>query len=239
MFVHGVILGSGGTCGSLPVVYAAIGRRLGYPLRLVAARAHGYGHVFIRWDELGGERFNVEVNNGSLDCPPDDRYRSAPYQTSPRWEASGSILKSMTPREELAEFLCQRAARWGDVREKRREAETLAWALALAPGNILHDTFLKRALNKWNDELEALKPSGFPPIELFYTSRRYPRSLPWDLERDILGLSVTEFLLKDPVGARRWWAPMRRGLPLPERLTVIKVKCLPSGYDVRAEYANN
>jgi hypothetical protein len=33
-FVHGIIQGNGGTCGSLPVLYAAVGRRLGYPLKL-------------------------------------------------------------------------------------------------------------------------------------------------------------------------------------------------------------
>src|SRR5262249_15057556 len=39
-FIHGALLGEGGTCASLPVVYAAVGRRLGYPIRLVAAKAH-------------------------------------------------------------------------------------------------------------------------------------------------------------------------------------------------------
>lgn len=32
-FIHGIIQGEGGTCNSLPVVYVAVGRRLGYPLK--------------------------------------------------------------------------------------------------------------------------------------------------------------------------------------------------------------
>src|SRR5262249_22714889 len=57
-FIHGAIQGNGGTCASLPVVYAAVGRRLGYPLRLVQARTEKWGHFFVRWDEPNGERLN-------------------------------------------------------------------------------------------------------------------------------------------------------------------------------------
>lgn len=42
-----------GTCSSLPVLQVAVGRRLGYPLKLVTTK----GHLFVRW-EGGGERFN-------------------------------------------------------------------------------------------------------------------------------------------------------------------------------------
>lgn len=45
-FVYGVIYGPGGTCATLPVVYAAVGRRLGYPIRLVCTKQH----VFARWE---------------------------------------------------------------------------------------------------------------------------------------------------------------------------------------------
>ena len=33
-FIHGALVGEGGTCASLPVVFAAVGRRLGYPLEV-------------------------------------------------------------------------------------------------------------------------------------------------------------------------------------------------------------
>jgi hypothetical protein len=68
-FLHGIIAGRGGTCASLPVLYAAVGRRLGYPLKLVRTTQH----LFLRWDDPGGERFNVEISNaGGIDTPPDD-----------------------------------------------------------------------------------------------------------------------------------------------------------------------
>ncbi|MFN0066642.1 MAG: hypothetical protein ACKVYV_03300, partial [Limisphaerales bacterium] len=62
-----------GTCSSLPVLYVAVGRRLGYPLRLVATRSH----LFVRWDGMG-ERFNVDASGGSwrrCGSPPSRRVR--------------------------------------------------------------------------------------------------------------------------------------------------------------------
>jgi hypothetical protein len=47
VFLHG-LLGPErvGTCSSLPVLYVAVGRQLGYPLKLVTAK----GHLFVRWE---------------------------------------------------------------------------------------------------------------------------------------------------------------------------------------------
>src|SRR6516225_11983135 len=51
LFIHGMIDGPGGTCASMPVIYVAVGRRLGYPLKLVETR----GHLFVRWDDPEGK----------------------------------------------------------------------------------------------------------------------------------------------------------------------------------------
>ena len=60
LFVHGILGGHGGTCVTMPVLYIAVGRRLGYPLYLARAREH----LFARWEQPEGERFNVECT-----CP--------------------------------------------------------------------------------------------------------------------------------------------------------------------------
>src|SRR5260370_37045333 len=39
-FLHGALLGEGGTCASLPVVPIAVGRRRGYPLELGLTHRH-------------------------------------------------------------------------------------------------------------------------------------------------------------------------------------------------------
>ena len=74
LFLHG-LLGEDrtGTCVSLPVLYVALGRRLGYPLKLVTTN----GHIFARWQSTDGkERFNIEGTNQGLSC-----FEDAYYQT--------------------------------------------------------------------------------------------------------------------------------------------------------------
>ena len=44
LFIHGILDGPGGTCASMPVLTVAVGRRLGYPVKLVQAP----GHLFAR-----------------------------------------------------------------------------------------------------------------------------------------------------------------------------------------------
>jgi Transglutaminase-like superfamily len=71
VFIHGMIDDpNGGTCCSMPVLYAAVARRLRYPVKLVHANAH----LFCRWD--GKEtRFNIEGTGKGLSFFPDEYYR--------------------------------------------------------------------------------------------------------------------------------------------------------------------
>jgi hypothetical protein len=130
VFVHG-LLGPErkGTCSSLPALYVAVGRRLGYPLKLVTTK----GHLFVRWDGQG-ERFNVEATARGISRFDDDYYRHWPFEISPAEEAAEGYLKSLTPSEELAVFLSIRAM---CLREQGRLSETeesFAAAARLAPG---------------------------------------------------------------------------------------------------------
>ncbi|QDU55281.1 hypothetical protein Pan181_14700 [Aeoliella mucimassa] len=105
-FIHGIIEGRGGTCATLPVLFVAIGRRLGYPLKLVSA-AH---HLFVRWDDLcSGERFNIEATAKGLISYPDEHYYSWPAPVVMQHVRDGWLLKSMTPTEELSVFYETRA----------------------------------------------------------------------------------------------------------------------------------
>ncbi len=105
IFIHGMIgSDNGGTCASMPVLYTAIGRRLGYPMRLVLAREH----IFCRWDD-GNERFNIEgATNGGIDYYPDQHYMKWPKPISEASVKSGEFLKSLPPAEELSTFLFDR-----------------------------------------------------------------------------------------------------------------------------------
>lgn len=105
LFVHGVIGGFGGTCCSLPPVYAAVGRRLGYPLRLV----HTFQHSFVRWDEPGGERFNIECTSRGFLSSPDEYYLTWPKTLTPEQVSRFGSLRSLTEDEEGASFLSNRS----------------------------------------------------------------------------------------------------------------------------------
>jgi hypothetical protein len=78
LFIHGIIDGKGGTCSSLPVLFAAVGRRLGYPLKLAGCKRH----LFLRWDGPGGERFNVETTSRGFVSYPDEYYLKWPFEAT-------------------------------------------------------------------------------------------------------------------------------------------------------------
>lgn len=110
-FLHGITHGEGGTCASLPLIVAAVGRRLGYPIKLVK----GTQHLFCRWDRAGrstvltNDRFNIEATAHGLVCQPDEYYLQWPFApTFPEYEPH-EYLKSLSPREELAMFFANRA----------------------------------------------------------------------------------------------------------------------------------
>ncbi|HEX4131056.1 MAG TPA: hypothetical protein VHZ24_13525 [Pirellulales bacterium] len=136
-FIHAIINGIGGTCGSLPVIYVAVGRRLGYPLRLVKA----YRHLFVRWDDPQGklwfhaDRFNIEATGPGVHFLPDAHYRNWPAPIVDADVRDGIYLKSLTPREELAEFVATRGYCLQANGRLIEAADTLRCASQLAPAN--------------------------------------------------------------------------------------------------------
>ncbi len=84
----------------------AIGRRLGYPLKLVNVP----DHLLFRWDDEN-ERFNVEYNGETGNVYPDEYYKTWPI----KWDAEihraqkhAHWLTSLTPNNEAAKFLGSR-----------------------------------------------------------------------------------------------------------------------------------
>lgn len=115
-----------GTCSSMPVLLVAIGRRLGYPLKLVAAK----GHLFCRWDD-GKVRRNFECTNG-ISCFPDSHYQNWPFPVTDEEVKAGWYLRSLSPREELAAFMALR----GQVLSFHKR--TVEAIVAHAQANVLH-----------------------------------------------------------------------------------------------------
>ncbi len=107
VFLHGLIAEDRrmGTCASLPALYVAIGRRLGYPLKLVPTQ----NHLFVRWED-SRERFNVDATGRGMNMHDDNHYRQWPMPISRETEQEFGYLKSMNATDELTAFLSLRGA---------------------------------------------------------------------------------------------------------------------------------
>ena len=69
-----------GTCASMPYLYVAIGRRLGYPVSIAGT----YTHNYVYYDEGNGKHFNVEATEDrGFVTPSDDEYRNPPWGAPP------------------------------------------------------------------------------------------------------------------------------------------------------------
>ncbi|HWE95541.1 MAG TPA: transglutaminase family protein [Tepidisphaeraceae bacterium] len=100
--LHGLLTRRLGTCTSLPVLYVAIGRRLGYPMHLAVAK----GHVLCQWVEVDGSHVNLEGSNaGGGELYPDEHYHHWPRPLTKEDLASGRCLRPLTRAEELGLFL--------------------------------------------------------------------------------------------------------------------------------------
>lgn len=129
IFIHGMLGPSHmGTCSSMPVLYVALGRRLGYPVKLVSTKAH----LFLRWDSPA-EKFNMDATGKGLNEYDDEHYKQWPIPLTDQDIKEEGYLKSLTPAEELSVFLTIRAM---CLREAGRMNDAIvahAAALRLAP----------------------------------------------------------------------------------------------------------
>ena len=131
VFLHG-LLGPRrmGTCSSMPVVYVALGRRLGYPLKLVTTK----GHLFVRW-ESPVERFNVDATGQGMNRYDDDHYRNWPFPLTEAEIIEHGYLKSLSSAEELAVFLSIRGQCLIESGRYAEAAASFEHALHLRPGS--------------------------------------------------------------------------------------------------------
>jgi hypothetical protein len=217
LFLHGVIMGKGGTCSSLPPLFVAVGRRLGYPLKLVPAA----GHLFARWDDGDGNRFNIECTARGFLSHSDDHYRRWPFPLPPEEEQRCAALRAMTPQQELAGFLSARGRCWQENKRWRDAVAAFATACELDPEHCELQP-LVQAMTSWDRELHSQLMPGFPSITIQNPPRCY-KVIPKDLEQGITHMIVKENILTREDLTQAWWAPLRRAQRprgLPAHITV-------------------
>jgi hypothetical protein len=128
----------------MPVVYVAVGRRLGYPLKLVEARKHllfrwdDARGTFLRWPNFGEcwippDRFNVEGSGEGIAYRADSHYMQWPQLWTEVDFSHGRYLRSLNPAEELAAFLVQRGECFWDLGRCDEAMKAYFFARKLAP----------------------------------------------------------------------------------------------------------
>jgi len=138
VFIHGLLSDrAAGTCASSPVLYAAVGRRLGYPLNLVTTK----NHLFVRWDGPT-ERFNFDATGKGLSLFDDDHYRNWPFPVSAEEEKACGYLKSLNSTEERALFLNIRGHCLMASGRSSEAVQAHAEAAKLVPANRLYQQTL-------------------------------------------------------------------------------------------------
>jgi hypothetical protein len=171
LFLHGLLSGHGGTCVTLPVLYLAVGRRLGYPLFLVKTS----DHYFIRWDEPGAERFNVECAVRGFASFSDQHYQTWKTPITDREVQTGVFLRNLTRREELAHFLVERGNCLLDHLRTAEALEAYYHACQIAPhdggirGNWLVASIMHRTLQS------AMRETNYEATQtISVAGMRYP-----------------------------------------------------------------
>lgn len=158
VFLHGLTQGStdekhgGGTCVSMPVLYVAVARRLGYPVKLVTTREH----VFARWED-NQDRFNIEATGNGLNTYPDEYYATWPNTLTQEELASGAYLQSLTPAQELGVFMAARGYVLQDTGKEREAIVAFAYAHMLDPLSIDSFDNLGRSVMRELEEYPAVQ----------------------------------------------------------------------------------
>jgi hypothetical protein len=162
LFLHG-LCGERrmGTCSSMPVLYLAIGRRLGYPLKLVTTKSH----VFLRWD-TPEERFNLEATGRGMNRYDDNHFKQWPFPVSDEEIKNDGYLKSLSPPEELALFLSLRAQCLKVAGRLSEAAEAYRAAIRFAPESRPYRLLLAALLDERSAPAGAPVSYSLPPPAL-------------------------------------------------------------------------
>jgi len=172
VFIHG-LLGDKhyGTCASMPFLYVAIGRRLGYPVTLATTATHFY----VRYEEGNGKHLNVEATeHRAFLTPSDDEYKNPWEMHLSDDEVKGmAYLQPLSNKEILGHSLLTRSAVLRSMKQYDKQAETWATAAGYLPETptwkeIIHDMQLlaknegeqERREALWNRVAQLYVPHG-------------------------------------------------------------------------------
>lgn len=165
ILIHGMVGARRmGTCSSMPALYIALGRRLGYPLRLVTTKQH----LFMRWDSPT-EKFNMDATGKGLDKYDDENYKRWPFPITGQEIRDQDYLKSLSSREKLSVFLSIRGACLTEAGRLAEATASFEAAYRLAPNWVGNQMMLAEAQRR---------QQGFPSGQLVLLQQQMKQARP-------------------------------------------------------------
>ncbi|OGV63917.1 MAG: hypothetical protein A2498_09625 [Lentisphaerae bacterium RIFOXYC12_FULL_60_16] len=177
VFLHGLVTDRRyGTCASMPFLYVAVSRRLGYPV-YVAARKY---HLYARYEE-DGKHLNIEATeNQGFSTPTDEEYRDMGYLMTDEEIRECGWLRPLSNKEVLGVCLQIRASCLRSMKRYDDEVATLTQARRYVPDTPL----MRRVIDKnkilsknlqtedhcyelWNEIENSQFPNCGPKYEYF------------------------------------------------------------------------
>ena len=170
LFIHGILCdeGKGGTCATMPVIYVAVARRLGFPVKLVETREH----LFFRWDEPRGttiqwehpdttfwippDRFNVEGAGEGIGYFPDSHYIQWPHLWKESDFTHGRYLRSQSTKEEFAGFMISRGECFFEYKNWQECLKAYYYARHLAPDDPRYEWLHAKRTKAFRDHEAAM-----------------------------------------------------------------------------------
>lgn len=212
-FITGAILGDGGTCSSLPVVVAAVGRRLGYPIKLVTCLGPQYGHVFARWDDGSGQHLNLESHGRGLVVHPDSYYHTGMYARTAEADPAEGHTRSKARLEELSMFLENRSCLLHERNQHERAANVALWAAHCTPAIPSVIDAARQLMGFWHAQIKKRLPARYPKTRLMQWFPMLPPTINEQDQQDYAFNIYLDRVLADEELERLWWGPLRFGHP--------------------------
>lgn len=114
-------------CDTSSFIVLAVAHEMGWPVHAVRAP----GHIFVRWDDGAGKRFNMDFGN----LRDDDAYPKK-FEITSKARSDGIYLKSLTRDELISSALMNRAIAQTPA-DYRATTELLREAIRIDPKNIM------------------------------------------------------------------------------------------------------
>lgn len=111
-----------------------------------------------------GERFNIEATGPDVHMLSDETYRSEwPRPIPQEYIDIGLFLKSLTPEEELSEFLSMRGFCLLSNERLLEAIKCFKCACRLVPHNTIRHAFLEKLMEWWQEGQPVVLPSYYVP----------------------------------------------------------------------------